>query len=89
MLVAGDGVAHLGYGVFVPYVALYLTGPVGASTTVAGIVLAGWGIVTLATAPFGGLLADRLGRRPLILWGLAGSSACALTFFLVHPVKGQ
>ena len=41
VLVAGDGVAHLGYGVFVPYVALYLTGPVGASTTVAGIVLAG------------------------------------------------
>ena len=86
MLLAGDGVAHLGYGVFVPYVALYLTGPIGASTTVTGIVLAGWGIVTIGTAPFGGLLADRLGRRPLILWGLAGSSACALAFFLASSV---
>jgi MFS family permease len=86
VLLAGDGVAHLGYGVFVPYVALYLTGPMGASTTVTGIVLAGWGIVTIGTAPFGGLLADRLGRRPLILWGLAGSSACALAFFLASSV---
>jgi MFS family permease len=49
-------------------------------------VLAGWGVVAVATAPFGGLLSDRLGRRPLILWGLAGSSACALAFFLASSV---
>jgi MFS family permease len=82
VLLAGDGLAHLGYGVFVPYVALYLTGPMGASTTVTGIVLAGWGIVTIATAPFGGLLSDRLGRRPLC--GLVGSSLCALAYFLAR-----
>src|SRR5262245_18126983 len=58
----------------------------GASTTVTGIVLAGWGIVTIGTAPFGGLLTDRLGRRPLILWGLAGYSACALAIFLASSV---
>ena len=56
MLLAGDGVAHLGYGVFAPYVALYLTGPIGASNTATGLVLATWGLVSLLTAPFGGLL---------------------------------
>jgi MFS family permease len=86
VLLAGDGVAHLGYGVFAPYVALYLTGPIGASTTATGLVLAAWGLVGLLTAPFGGLLSDRLGRRPLILGGLAGSAFCAFAFFLASSV---
>lgn len=48
--------------------------------------LAAWGLVGLATAPFGGLLSDRLGRRPLILGGLAGSALCAFAFFLASSV---
>lgn len=69
-----------------PYVALYLTGPIGASATATGLVLAGWGIAGLVAAPLGGLASDRLGRRPLILGGLAGSAACALAFFLASSV---
>jgi len=86
VLLAGDGVSHLGYGIFAPYVALYLTGPIGASNTATGLVLAAWGLVGLLTAPFGGLLSDRLGRRPLILGGLAGSAFCAFGFFLASSV---
>jgi MFS family permease len=86
VLLAGDGVAHLGYGVFAPYVALYLTGPIGASTTATGLVLAAWGLVGLLTAPYGGLLSDRLGRRPLILGGLAGSAFCAFAFYFASSV---
>ena len=86
MLLGGDSVSHLGYGIFAPYVALYLTGPIGASTTATGLVLAAWGLVGLLTAPFGGLLSDRLGRRPLILGGLAGSGFCAFAFFLASSV---
>jgi MFS family permease len=86
VLLGGDGVSHLGYGVFAPYVALYLTGPIGASTTATGLVLAAWGLVGLLTAPFGGLLSDRLGRRPLILGGLAGSAFCAFAFFSASSV---
>jgi DHA1 family multidrug resistance protein-like MFS transporter len=86
VLLAGDGVAHLGYGVFAPYVALYLTGPIGASNTATGLVLAAWGLVGLLTAPFGGLLSDRLGRRPLILGGLAGSAFCAFAFYFASSV---
>jgi MFS family permease len=86
VLLAGDGVAHLGYGVFAPYVALYLTGPIGASSTATGLVLATWGLVSLLTAPFGGLLSDRIGRRPLILGGLVGSVVCGFAFFLASNV---
>lgn len=86
VLLGGDSVSHLGYGIFAPYVALYLTGPIGASNTATGLVLAAWGLVGLLTAPFGGLLSDRLGRRPLILGGLAGSAFCAFAFFLASSV---
>jgi MFS family permease len=86
VLLGGDGVAHLGYGAFAPYVALYLTGPIGASNAATGLVLAAWGAVGLVVTPFGGLLSDRLGRRPLILGGLAGSVFCGIAFFLASSV---
>ena len=86
MLLGGDGVAHLGYGVFAPYVALYLTGPIGASNAATGAVLASWGLVNVVTAPLGGVLSDRLGRRPLILGGLTGSVVCAFAFFAASSV---
>ena len=86
MLLGGDGVAHLGYGVFAPYVALYLTGPIGASNAATGGVLASWGLVNVITAPLGGVLSDRGGRRPLILGGLTGSVVCAFAFYAASSV---
>ena len=86
MLLGGDGVAHLGYGVFAPYVALYLTGPIGASNAATGAVLASWGLVNVITAPLGGVLSDRGGRRPLILGGLTGSVVCAFAFYAASSV---
>jgi MFS family permease len=86
VLLGGDGVAHLGYGVFAPYVALYLTGPIGASNAATGAVLASWGLVNVITAPLGGVLSDRGGRRPLILGGLTGSVVCAFAFYAASSV---
>lgn len=61
MLLGGDGAAQLGYRVFATYVALYLTGPIGASNAATGGVLASWGLVNVITAPLGGVLSDAWG----------------------------
>lgn len=86
LLVAGEGVAHFGYGVFLPYVAIYLVDGLGASPSVTGAVIALWALTGIAMSPVAGLAADRLGRRPPLLVGLAGSAACAVAFGLVTSV---
>ena len=73
LLIAANAVGSLGAGLFVPYWALYLTESLGASGAQAGALLAVAGGVGLVGAPIGGLLADRIGRRPLLLFATAGS----------------
>ena len=75
LLVVASAVGSLGSGLFVPYWALYLTGPLGASGAQAGALLAVAGGMGLIGAPLGGLLADRVGRRPLLVVALAVSGA--------------
>ena len=53
------------------YLALYLTGRGGLSLSVAGVVASMQAIGGLLGTPLSGALADRFGRRPLILWGFA------------------
>jgi MFS family permease len=61
----------LAWGAIVPYWALYLTGTLHASGAQAGGLIALAGGAGIVGAPLGGLLADRLGRRPTLLIGLA------------------
>src|SRR5919202_1166476 len=71
-LLAGVGaIRELGSGVFIPYWALYLTDTLGASGRQAGALLALAGGMGIVGAPLGGLLADRIGRRPTLLLGTA------------------
>jgi len=74
LLIAANAVASLGAGLFVPYWALYLTESLGASGAQAGALLAVAGGMGLVGAPLGGLLADRIGRRPMLLFATAGSA---------------
>jgi predicted MFS family arabinose efflux permease len=80
LLVGAGAVRSLGSGLFVPYWALYLTGSLGASGAQAGALLAAAGGVGIVGAPLGGLLADRLGRRPTLMLSLAGSGAALIAY---------
>jgi MFS family permease len=73
VIVLAAAVGSLGAGLFVPYWALYLTGTLGASGAQAGALLAIAGGMGLIGAPLGGVLADRLGRRPVMVFSLAGT----------------
>jgi MFS family permease len=81
-LLAGEAVQSLGFGIAVPYMTLYLTGPVGITATQTGVMMLIWALVSLAGQPLGGVLADRIGRRPVMIGGLAGAgvSAAGLAF---------
>lgn len=74
----------LAFSAFVPFLALWLTGPVGMSATVAGISgFAVYSLTAMAGGLLGGRLSDRIGSRPTMLLGLGAGTfrlgALALT----------
>ena len=64
----------------VPFLALYLTERRGLPVSSTGLVVSLWGLGSAASAPVGGWLADRIGRRPTMVGALAlgGASMMAL-----------
>ncbi len=55
-----------------PFLTLWLTREFGASLQAAGLVVAAFGLASMASRLLGGRLADRWGRRPTIAAGLLG-----------------
>ncbi|WP_433006451.1 MFS transporter [Kribbella sp. CA-294648] len=71
VLVVARGVNRLG-AFTLPFLAVVLTVELGATVAQAGLVLTVFGVATLPSRVFGGWLADRLGRRWTIVFGLVG-----------------
>ncbi|MFC7217943.1 MFS transporter [Streptomyces polyrhachis] len=86
-LFAGTIVNRLGYLV-TPFLVFFLAdrGVTGVSTTV---VLGALGAGNLLGPALGGLLADRLGRRPTMLTGLVGAAAAQGALFLAPGVASM
>ena len=81
----GTIVNRLG-GFVLPFLAFYLTGERGLSKGVAGVVMSLYGVGSLLAASIGGVLADRIGRRPTLLMGLCGGGAAMLGLGFAHSV---
>lgn len=63
-------------GAFVlPFLAIYLTRSLGYSTAFAGLVLGAVGLGSIVSSLVAGVLADRLGRRPVLLWSQVATAA--------------
>jgi MFS family permease len=63
-------------GAFVlPFLAIYLTRSLGYSTSFAGLVLGGVGLGAVVASLVAGVLADRWGRRPVLLWSQLATTA--------------
>lgn len=74
-------------GTFVePFLVLYLTRERGLSVAEAGAVLTVFGAGSLVSQPLGGVLADRVGRRPTLVLGLLSNAAAVVLLGLARPL---
>ena len=76
-----------GYGIVMPIFAKRL-GELGAGVETLGYMAIAFAIGQLLMAPILGSLADRIGRRPVILTALAGVALANLGFLLIHSASG-
>jgi MFS family permease len=85
ILMATAFVDMLGFAMVFPLLPFYAT-RLGASPQVIGILISSFSIAQLASAPLWGRLSDRLGRRPVLLIGLASAGVAFIVFGLAQSV---
>ncbi|MDI6772736.1 MAG: MFS transporter [bacterium] len=72
------GLAQLGFATVLPLLPLYLTGQLGASVKLVGVVIATFALVeTFFKTAWGGVT-DRIGRKPVLITGLVLSALAPL-----------
>ena len=74
----------IGNTLLMPFFALYVTQKFGVGMTEAGIILATNSVAGLIGSTIGGAMADRFGRRGVILFGLIVSAFSGLTLGFVN-----
>src|ERR1051326_5875336 len=83
-LAGGALLGELGYAIMVPTLPLYLSESLRAPVELIGWVVGAFAVVeTLCKAPFGAL-GDRMGRKPLMVGGLALSALTPLLMTLIR-----
>jgi MFS transporter, DHA1 family, multidrug resistance protein len=68
----------IGFGIIIPVLPFYAE-KMGASPAQLGLLMAVYSLMQLIFAPFWGRLSDRIGRKPVMMVGIAGLS---LSFFI-------
>jgi MFS family permease len=96
-LVLGTFIDRLGGHMLFPFFALYLTSRFGVGMTEVAFLFGTWSVVSVIGATVGGALADRFGRKGMVIFGLVASGASSLllavadsmaAFFAVAIVVG-
>ena len=78
----------VGFGVVIPILPLYAE-HFGAPGIVVGAIMAVYSLMQFLFSPVWGRWSDRLGRRPLMLFGTAGASLAYVVFALGAGLTGQ
>jgi multidrug resistance protein len=81
LLAASVGLMMTGFGIIMPVFARRL-GEFGSGVEALGLMTMSFALAQLVAAPFMGALADRYGRRPLVLLALAAFAAANIGFLL-------
>jgi MFS family permease len=84
VMVGTQFVDVIGNTLLFPFFALYVTQKFGVGMTQAGIILATNSVAGMFGSSIGGALADRYGRRGIILFGLVVSALSGLTLGFVN-----
>jgi DHA1 family tetracycline resistance protein-like MFS transporter len=87
LLAVSVGLMMTGYGIVMPVFARRLD-EFGAGVSALGFMTMAFALAQFALAPFMGNLADRFGRRPLVLVALAGVAATNIAYLLIPSAEG-
>ncbi|MGD1991704.1 MAG: MFS transporter [Anaerolineae bacterium] len=77
----------LGYSLFLPLLPYYAE-TLGATPSLVGFLVASNALAQLLAAPVVGRLSDRIGRRPLLIFSIAGTVLSFVLLGLVEPLGG-
>src|SRR6202165_5984180 len=75
----------VGFGIIIPLLPFY-AGTFGASPLVVGLLFAVFSLCQLTAAPALGDLSDRYGRRPILIFSLAGTVVSFVMLALAHSL---
>lgn len=81
VLVASALIENMAFGLIIPYLTIYMTADIRISDVAAGVVLMGYTLSGIPGAIFGGMLADKIGRRTVLLISLGLMSITVLMYF--------
>ena len=82
LLAGASAMRSFGTALYFPFLALFLSNVLGLPYLEIGVIVFATGVLALPFNLAGGLLTDRVGRRRVILWGLAGEAVA--TAALAH-----
>ncbi len=88
VLAVGDLVASFGFSLVFPFLTIYLTTVVGASATESGLVLGLYSITSIGSNAAGGWLADRFGRRRVMIGSIALTSLVIMAMGQARDLTG-
>src|SRR5919202_4542583 len=83
LLLAAMLVFRFGQGLYYPFSTIYFHNFVGIPLSLVGVGLAALAVASVASGLVSGPLADRYGRKPVMLAALSGSAATFLSFSFV------
>jgi MFS family permease len=86
VLALGDLVASFGFSLVFPFLTIYLTAELDASAAEAGLVLGLYSIVSIVSTALGGVLADRVGRKPVMVVSILCTAVVIAAMGLVRDL---
>ena len=87
ILVLGTFIDHVGGALMFPFLTLYITRRFDVGMTEVGVIFGLFSIAGVLGSMFGGALADRLGRKGMLIFGLVASALTSLLMGLVGSIE--
>lgn len=85
-MVTGTGITQTTQFMVMPFVALYMTAKTGAAPGLVGLAIGMNALTTTLLSFFGGALADRIGRRPMMSMAMLVNAIAMTGFVFAHTV---
>ena len=76
LLIVGQALLATGSGVVFPFLSMYAASVFGADVATAGVVASTYFAAGIPAAPLSGVIADRVGRRPVLVTAILGFASC-------------